>query len=98
MCFRILPVAFFKFRARVSPGYSLALRSGVHSRRSHLGYKQLRRKPIYLLLVSFRSGDCCSEDNSGLFGIASRERTVQTLVAKAVVEVMNAVHQVIKVH
>ena len=29
--------------------------SGVHSRRSGLGYLQLRRKPIYLLFVSFHS-------------------------------------------
>ena len=42
-------------RARVSPGSSLALCFGVHSRRTRLGYTQLRRKPICLLFVSFHS-------------------------------------------
>ena len=45
----------FQVRARVSPGSSLALCFGVHSRRTRLGYKQLRRKPICLLFVSFHS-------------------------------------------
>ena len=45
----------FQVRARVSPGSSLALCSGVHSRRPRLGYQQLRRKPICLLFVSFHS-------------------------------------------
>ena len=45
----------FQVRARVSPGSSLALCFGVHSLRTRLGYKQLRRKPIGLLFVNFHS-------------------------------------------
>ena len=54
-CVSVVFQSHFQVSVRVSPGYSLALCSGVHSRRSRLGYKQLRRKPICLLFVSFHS-------------------------------------------
>ena len=52
-------IRIFQVRARVSPGYFLALCSGFHSRTSRLGYKQQRRKPIHLLFVSFHSDQIC---------------------------------------